>query len=764
VQPLSLNPLRDVERVAEQIVVTGVVQGVGFRPFVHRLAASLGIDGRVSNDSTRVLIDVEGPSGKLDTFVERMHREAPPLARIESVVRSAAMLQQFDGFSIAESKIVAGARTLVPPDAALCADCRRELFDPSDRRYLHPFITCTNCGPRFTIITSLPYDRPNTTMADFEMCDVCASEYTDPADRRYHAQPISCLDCGPALQARSAGQTLDGDPIDRAVAVLNTGGVIAVKGIGGYHLACDAQNDGAVQDLRVRKRRPDKPFAIMVVDAGAAHELGVISSAEENELTSTAAPVVLVEAKPNSRLAPAVAPGSPLVGVMLAYTPVHCLLLSRFGGPLVMTSANRSGEPLAHDYQSIDELGDLYDVILDHDRGIDVACDDSVVRLVGDTLLPIRRARGYAPIPVRFSSAKRSVVATGAELKNAPCVAGNDHAWVSPHIGDMENYRTLESFKAMIRRLAVLFDVHRDVVAVDPHPRYLSSRWALEERGNSIVSVQHHHAHIGSVMAEHQLDPRTQVLGFAFDGAGYGDDGSIWGGEVLLANVDGFDRVFHLSAVPMPGGDAAIEHPGRMALAYLHAFGHTWSRSLAPAAAMSDRELAMLGKQLDSGFGCMPTTSMGRLFDAVAALVGLRQAVSYEAQAAIELEFSANADSSTGGGYRFALDDTEINARPVIESVLTDLEAAESVERIAWRFHDGVAEIVHRVASTIRAERGPLPVVLSGGVFQNALLVSMCIDRLEVDDFQVLTNTAVPPNDGGLALGQAYIAAHCVES
>jgi len=723
----------------------------------------LGLDGRVSNDSTRVLIDVEGPSSELDIFVDRLHREAPPLARIESVERSVVTLRSYEGFSIAESKIVVGARTLVPPDAALCADCRRELFDPSDRRYRHPFITCTNCGPRFTIIRSLPYDRPNTTMAHFPMCDACAAEYTDPSDRRYHAQPISCLDCGPTLRARSAGREIHDDPIGEAVTVLQAGGVIAVKGIGGYHLACDARNNGAVQDLRARKRRPNKPFAVMVFDAVAAHELGVISPAEENEMTSTAAPVVLLEAKPKSVLAAAVAPGSPLVGVMLAYTPVHCLLLSRFDGPLVMTSANRSGEPLAHDQQSIDELGDLYALILDHDRPIDVPCDDSVVRLVGDTLLPIRRARGYAPIPVRFSEAKRTVVATGAELKNAPCVAGNDHAWVSPHIGDMENYRTLESFKAMIERLTTLFAVPPDVVAVDPHPRYLSSRWALEERGDSVVSVQHHHAHVGSVMAEHQLDPRTQVLGFAFDGAGFGDDGSIWGGEVLLASADGFDRVFHLSAVPMPGGDAAIEHPGRMALAYLHAFGLSWEGT-APVDSMSAMELAMLRKQLDSGFGCVPTTSMGRLFDAVAALIGLRQAVSYEAQAAIELEFCANADSSTADGYRFALAGTEIDPRPVIDSVLTDLKAGESIERIAWRFHDGVAEIVHRVASTVRSEHGPLPVVLCGGVFQNALLVTMCLDRLGADDFQVLTNTVVPPNDGGLALGQAYIAAHRVES
>ena len=683
-------------------------------------------------------------------------------------------------FVILESRTVAGERTLVAPDSAVCDDCLAELRDPNNRRHRHPFITCTNCGPRFTIIRDLPYDRPNTTMAAFEMCGPCAAEYHDPADRRYHAQPISCHDCGPRL---SFAAVVDGVPMpaetDLASVLsltrheLRSGRTVAVKGLGGFHLVCDATNDAAVAALRRRKHRPDKPFAVMVPDLAGAAALAHIDDAEAALLCSPARPIVLLQARTDSALSALVTPGNPLIGVMLAYTPLHHLLFEdhRSGDhgtqvappmpPLVMTSGNVGGAPITYrDDDAIERLGLLCDALLTHDRPIHVPCDDSVVRVMGDRLLPIRRARGYAPVPVAFPGARRRVLAVGGELKNTFCITSGDHAWVSQHIGDMENLETLDAFGATVEQFETMYAVEADVVAADAHPRYLSSRWARTSGRGPVVDVQHHHAHVAAVMAEHQLDPTASVIGFAFDGTGFGTDGTIWGGEVLVADVERADRVAHLAYVPLPGGDAAIRHPCRIALAHLDAAGVAWSADLAPVAQLDEVELALLRRQLDRNVACVPTSSMGRLFDAVSSLLGLRHHVTYEAQAAIDLEFAAVAGKVLDHGYRFTVHGTEFDPRAMLRGIVDDLRDGVPVTHVARTFHVAVVDLIGTVAEMVRADRGLDTVALTGGVFQNRLLTELCVERLEVAGFTTLTHRLVPPNDGGLALGQAYIAAH----
>ncbi len=750
---------------SEHITVAGVVQGVGFRPFVHRLATELGLDGAVGNDSTQVFIDLAGSAAHIEQFVQRLQTEAPPLAHIEWIKRQPGSAPATRGFTIAPSTQTDGARTLVSPDTAPCRDCQRELFDPADRRFEHPFITCTNCGPRFTIIKSLPYDRPNTTMASFDMCPECADEYRDPGDRRFHAQPIACHRCGPRLwfQPSSGDEPLNDDPIGLAVAAIDRGEIVAIKGLGGYNLACDATNLQAVARLRERKYRPDKPFAVMVADVDAARELAAVSEAEAVLLASPAAPIVLLTARAETPLAGSVTRENPLIGVMVPNTPLHHLLFARWGGPLIMTSANRAGEPIAHHHDSIMGLADLFDGLLDHDRPIEVPCDDSVVRIVNGRLLPIRRSRGYAPLPIMIRDGLPSVLATGAEIKNTFCVTKGNHAWVSPHIGDMENLATLEAFESMVDRFVSFYEIDAAVVAVDQHPGYLVSRWGRKHHADHITEVQHHHAHIAAVMAEHKLDPTEPVLGFAFDGTGYGADGTIWGGEVLVATAIEADRVGWITPVFLPGGDAGVRHTARTALAYLHACGLPWIEALPSVDAVDFDDRRLLRRQLVQGVACVTSTSMGRLFDAVSSLAGLRHEISYEAQAAIELEVAASRatiNSVPTQGYRFDWREGEIVIAPVLRAVVQDVLSGKPASVVAWRFHDAVAEIVHRIAVQHRDRSGCSLVALSGGTFQNALLAKLCIDRLEAANFTVLTPVAVPPNDGGLALGQAFVAAN----
>lgn len=748
-----------------RVCVHGVVQGVGFRPFVYTTATALGLSGSVRNDSAGAVVEVEGSGAALEAFLDRLRNRPPPLAVIDTVDTQDLPTAGGTGFFIADTSR-GGGRTLASPDVAMCAQCAAEQRDPRDRRHRHPFVNCTNCGPRFTIIASLPYDRATTSMAGFEMCPDCAREYADPTDRRFHAQPVCCPNCGPALAFRAAGtDALTGEEaLTRARRLLRDGGVLAVKGIGGYHLACDATDETAVTELRRRKRRGDKPFAVMVADLDTAELIVDLDEPTRRVLTGPQRPIVLAPRRPGAPVAAAVAPANPDLGVLLAYSPLHTLLFGLPGdvaGPqvLVMTSGNLAGEPLCYrDDDALDRLSGLADGWLLHDRPILVPCDDSVVRVLDGRELPVRRSRGYAPLPVALPVAVPPTLAVGADLKNTLAVADGRYAWLSQHIGDMDDLATLSAFDAAERHLRRLTGVAPQVVAADAHPRYRSTAWAHRHaEGRPVRSVQHHHAHIAAVMAEHGLDGSQPVLGFAFDGTGYGPDGAIWGGEVLVADYKGYRRIAALKYVPLPGGDVSVRRPYRMALSHLWAAGLPWDEGLAPVRACPDHERRVLRHQLDTGLHCAPTSSMGRLFDAVAALAGVRQTVDYEAQAAIEFEGLARTVSAEATPYGFAVDERTapalVDPAPVLRAVVADALHALPAAVIGWRFHRAVADLVLRLA-----EGTGSVVALSGGVFQNALLLRMVSDGLAARGVPVITHHRVPPNDGGIALGQLMIA------
>ncbi|MFE2029855.1 carbamoyltransferase HypF [Streptomyces hygroscopicus] len=748
--------------VRRLVAVGGVVQGVGFRPFVHALATELGLSGQVANGPDGARIEIEGGSEAVAAFCHRLTADAPALADIVSVATSELLPTGGTGFAIVPTTTGDG-RTLVPPDAATCDACLTELTDPADRRHRHPFITCTDCGPRFTITTAMPYDRATTTMAAFPMCPDCAAEYTDPSDRRFHAQPIACWACGPRLRLTGTVRRTGGAALAEARRMLAAGAIVAVKGIGGYHLVCDAAAPRAVGELRRRKARGDKPFAVMIPDPGTAARLGHLGPAERRLLTGRARPIVLLRRRSPSPLAPQVCPGSPDIGVLLPYTPLHRLLFGLPGDPpgphiLVVTSGNLSGEPLVtDDREGLRRLDGLADAWLWHDRPIAVACDDSVVRARNDgSTLPIRRSRGFAPARIRLPVAVRPVLAVGGDMKNTLCLAEGDAAWLSAHVGDLNSPSARHAFARAENHLRELTRVEPVRVAADRHPGYRSARWARRD-GRPLTLVQHHHAHIASAMAEHQLD--EPVLGIAFDGTGYGDDGAVWGGEVLLADYAGYRRLAHLSYVPLPGGDAAVRHPYRMALAHLRAAGVAWSPDLPCVAACPPGELRLLEAQLARGVACVPTSSMGRLFDAVSSLVGVCHRAGYEAQAAVELEAAAVAADGVRNGYAFALEDPA----PLLGAVVADLRAGTAVPLIAARFHLAVAGAVRAACRKARRSTGVRTVVLTGGVFANALLDGMCSAGLAEDGFTVLGHTVVPPGDGGLALGQAVVAARVAD-
>jgi hydrogenase maturation protein HypF len=758
--------------VRRRFVLRGVVQGVGFRPFVHATATGLRLSGEVHNESGGLVVEVEGPRRAVTAFGSRLVAEAPPLAVVDDVEVTDLPLRGGRGFTIGGSGPGArAARTLASPDVATCADCLREIRDPADRRYRHPFATCTNCGPRFTIMRDLPYDRATTTMAGFPMCAACAREYADPADRRFHAQPIACPGCGPRLEFRAAdGGTVGGDEAALAAAreLLRDGGVLAVKGLGGYHLACRAEDAAAVAALRRRKRRGAKPFAVMVTDLAAARELVEVEPAAEELLTGPARPVVLLPRRPGAPVPDDVAPGNPDLGLLLPYTPLHHLLLGdgpdgAGPGPLVMTSGNRGGEPIvADDDEALARLAALADGWLRHDRPVHVPCDDSVVRLVDGEVLPIRRSRGYAPLPVPLPLAVAPILAAGAELKNTMCLAAGRRAWVSGHIGDMDDLATLSTATAAEAHLEHLTGVRPEVVAADLHPTYRSREWAVRRAGGRAVrSVQHHHAHVAALLAEHRLPPERPVVGIAFDGTGLGTDGAVWGGEVLLADAAGFVRLAHLGYVPLPGGDVTVARPYRMALAHLFAAGVPWTPDLPPVAACPVPERRVLAHQLTTGLGCVPTSSVGRLFDAVAALCGVRQVVDFEAQAAIELEAAARGVEPGERCYPFPVHPGTVataDPRPLIRAVTEDVRAGVPVGVVAARFHAALAGLVRVLARRACRESGTDVVGLTGGVFQNALLLSAASRGLAADGRTVLRHHLVPPNDGGLCLGQVLVA------
>ena len=802
--------------IRKAISVRGVVQGVGFRPFVYRLAHEHGLTGWVLNHSGGVEIEVEGPAAALASFVRDLEKKAPPLARIESIKVADAPPAGYTTFDIRHSVAEEGRYQLISPDIATCPDCLRELLDPADRRYRYPFTNCTNCGPRFTIIADIPYDRPLTTMRDFVMCPQCQAEYKDPLDRRFHAQPNACPVCGPhvwlapssrlrpeaqpgGLQASGSNLKLEtlkretDDVIAQAARLLQAGDILAIKGLGGFHLACDGTDEVAVRTLRKRKNRPAKPLAVMMTTLEEVKQHCWVSEEEERLLTSSQCPIVLLRWKPESNISRLVAPRNNYLGVMLPYTPLHHVLLRDVGRPLVMTSGNLSEEPIARDNdEALRRLAHLADYFLLHNRDIYARYDDSVwfvplreeARLrpeaqpegfLGKNLVslaqPIRRSRGYAPFPVKLPFKIGQILACGAELKNTFCVTRDEYAFLSQHIGDMENLETLAHFETTIELYKRLFRIKPEIIAYDMHPEYLSTKYAKSPISNlqSPISIQHHHAHVASCLADNGWLPDDgPVIGVAWDGTGYGTDGRIWGGEFLVANYHGFQRVAHLEYLPMPGGEAAIRNPYRLAIGYLYALTGqlpSFRPPPVPPDFGGEEELRIIQQQIDKGINCPQTSSGGRLFDAASALLGVRERITYEAQAAVELEMAVKELRITNNelrNYPFGVEEGEggmvIRLRGLFEALLADRRRGVGVGEVAYRFHVTVAEMVGAVCERIARETGLRTVALSGGCFQNRLLLVLVVPRLREVGLRVLLHRQVPCNDGGISLGQAVIA------
>ncbi len=742
------------------------MQGVGFRPFAYRLARELGLGGFVRNDSRGVQLELEGTDASIRVFLTRLEREAPPLAVIEQVQTEWVEPEGAAEFVILESAAGQGRDAPITADTATCADCLRELFDPADRRYRYPFINCTNCGPRFTIVTGIPYDRPLTTMAGFEMCSACRDEYEDPGDRRFHAQPNACPACGPQLallDPSSAPLGAAEEALREAAAALRAGAIVAVKGLGGYHLACMAADEIAVSALRGRKHREDKPFALMAVDLEAASALVELTPAEGRILQGKERPIVLARRRPGARAARAVAPRSRDLGVMLPYSPLHHLLLDAAGETLVMTSANVSDEPIAYrDEDALERLRGIADLFLVHDRPIATRTDDSVVRATARRApLHIRRSRGYVPASVALPlEPARDLLACGAELKNTFCLAKGGRAWVSHHIGDLENYETLESFTAGIEHFSKLFGVRPEIVVHDLHPEYLSTKYAREQEELEPIGVQHHHAHLAACLAEHgETGP---AVGAIYDGTGYGNDGSIWGGELLVGGLESFERAGHLYPVRLPGGERAVREPWRMACAWLLAARgeealptDVIARQVEPGAWRAVRDLAL------RGVASPVTTSMGRLFDAVAALCGVRQRVNYEGQAATELEALCEPSERHAYALPLAREQRELvlDARPTVDEATRDVDRGVPPGRVAARFHNAIATATASACMSLAGERDIETVVLAGGSFQNRVLLERLAAALESAGLRVLVPERLPPNDGGISYGQAAVAA-----
>lgn len=762
----------EVQYQRRRIRVQGIVQGVGFRPFIFHLAEQYALAGWVQNNATGVVIEIEGPTNALDEFTRAIENGAPPLAHIARLGSEIIPPLYETGFSIVASDSNAEKRAWISPDACICDDCLRELFDPADRRYRYPFINCTNCGPRFTIVKDVPYDRPLTTMAEFTMCPQCQKEYDDPHDRRFHAQPNACPICGPtaALEYEARVET-NQDAIESAARMLEKENILALQGIGGFHLVCDATSEDAVSQLRARKHRYDKPFALMVKDIEAARALCEINPAEEALLTSHRRPIVLLRARQPLGVAAQVAPGQKYLGVMLPYTPLHYLLLDTYarakrGQPavLVMTSGNVSDEPIVYTGQEARErLAPIAGYFLTHDRAIHMRCDDSVARMVDDRQMLLRRSRGYVPEPLLAPQAFRApILAVGAHLKNTFCLGKGEYAFVSHHIGDLENFETLQSFTQGIEHFKKLFEIEPQVIVHDLHPEYLSTKYAQEQAftpgAPALVAVQHHHAHIASVMGEHGIT--EHVIGVALDGTGYGTDGTIWGGEFLVADLRDFERVAHLETIPLLGGEAAIHEVWRLAAAWLdQVYGDDFLDLDLEFVRQLDRAKWRVLKQMKGQNINSPRSSaMGRLFDAVAALLGVRDVARYEAQAAIELEMLA--DEECIESYSFMLSGGQprvLKTGVLLRAIVSDLQNGVPPSMIGAKFHNAVANLVAQTCDEIRSTHGLDRVALGGGVFQNSYLLTRTLARLRQLDFQVLVPTKLPPNDGGISFGQALI-------
>ena len=756
--------------ISAGIRIRGVVQGVGFRPFVYQLALRNGLTGWVCNTSAGVSIEVEGQPLHIDFFLAGLRSDPPPLSRIEEIHFEYKEPRGHEYFEIRASIPEEGGFQRISPDIATCDLCRKELFNPEDRRYRYPFINCTHCGPRLTIIKDIPYDRPKTTMESFRMCSLCLKEYEDPLDRRFHAQPNCCPRCGPMLELTdSRGRKIDvEDPIAEAAALLGRGSILAMKGIGGFLLVCDGSLDEAVRELRRRKRRPFKPFAVMMAALRQVKGICYVSPEEEALLTSMRSPIVLLRLRRKELLSATVAPGLNDLGVMLPYTPLHHLLMAAVNRPLVMTSGNLSEEPMvAENEEALEKLSSVADCFLLHNRSIYARCDDSVVVLQNHAPMVIRRARGYAPDPINLPFEASEVLACGAEVKNTFCITKDRYAFLSQHIGDMENLETLEHFEVMVGLYRRMYRLDPRIIAHDMHPDYLSTRYAQELKKKdetlTLVPVQHHHAHIASCLIENHFQP--PALGVAFDGTGYGTDHTIWGGQfLLLKSYDAMERLGHLQPVPLPGGDAAVKRPYRMSLSYLVSLLGEQALMRRPALleGSNEKEIRLVIDQINKGIHAPLTSSAGRLFDGVSALIGVRDTIDYEGQAAIELEMICSEIPDRKEAYPFRMEEQNgrwiILLKELFAAILNDLEHGIRQPEISAKFHLSVALMISRTVSILSRNTGLRRVALSGGTFQNRVLLKLTRSLLEEEGFQVASHREVPCNDGGISLGQAVVA------
>jgi len=752
---------------AKRVNVNGVVQGVGFRPFVYQLARQYHLNGRVANTSSGVVIHIEGPQQNVGAFLKELPKKCPPLAHIVNISTNDETVRNFKEFQISISEKEAIMDTLISPDMSVCDACLSELFDPADRRFRYPFINCTNCGPRYTIIENIPYDRPKTSMKAFKMCPDCQAEYDAPDNRRFHAQPNACQHCGPRVELydKNRQQVPAPDPIEKTAALLKAGIIAAVKGLGGFHLAADAENGDAVRTLRRRKHREEKPLALMALDIAHIRKFAHVSEEEEALLTSPQRPIVLLKKRASNPISDDVSPRNHFFGVMLPYTPLHYLLLDQVDmTALVMTSGNLSEEPIAVDNDdAFHRLSGIADYFLVHNRDIYLRSDDSIVRKAAGSTRFIRRSRGYVPFPVFLEKEVPPILACGAELKNTVCMTKKNFAFLSQHIGDLENMPAYDFFTHTIDHMKRILEVTPDLVAFDLHPDYLSTRYAESLRDCGKVPVQHHHAHIVSCMAENGID--DPVIGLSFDGTGYGSDGHIWGGEVLVAEPRCFTRAAHLNYTSMPGGDSAVKEPWRMAVSYLYeTFGRGFMDLDLPLLRSIDgAHVKTIVKMIDQGINTPFTSSLGRLFDGVASIVGIRNRVAFEGQAAMELEMTASEKPMgtydyewiSTGGYRILF-------QPVIRGIVEDVIDGISPETISSKFHGTLVRLFTEMCSLISKETGINRVALSGGVFQNSILLEGLVRSLGEKNFQVLTHKFVPCNDGGISLGQAMVAASSI--
>jgi len=820
-----MSSKKEVEIQRLRLVIRGAVQGVGFRPFIYRLASEMELAGWVSNSAQGVFIEVEGEKNRLESFLTCVERKKPPRAFIQSLEPLFLDPVGYSSFEIRASDRVGEKTVLILPDIATCLDCMREVLDSADRRYLYPFTNCTNCGPRFTIIESLPYDRPNTTMKNFEMCEQCRREYEDPLDRRFHAQPIACPDCGPQLELWDEhGKALATrhEALLEAAEAIRAGKIVAMKGLGGFHLIVDARDDEAVERLRFRKRREEKPFALMYPSLEAVKLDCAVSELEERLLLSPESPIVLLQRRdlhsglvdesrrstiensriqaphlpshtshPASDVSCAVAPNNPYLGVMLPYTPLHHLLMRELGFPVVATSGNLSDEPICTDeHDALKRLNGIADLFLVHNRPIARHVDDSILRIVGGRELILRRARGYAPLPIRLKESLPSFLAVGAHLKNTIALSVGRDVFISQHIGDLDTSQAYQAFAKVLQDFERLYDARPEAVGHDLHPDYLSTRYA-QKLGQSLAAVQHHYAHVLACMAENEVDP--PVLGISWDGTGYGTDGTVWGGEFLLVFNDSFERVAHLRTFRLPGGEKAIKEPRRSAFGVLYEmFGEDLLKvptlpqlhGLHPLRGSTKEEIMVWLRMLKTGVNSPLSSSVGRLFDAVASLVGLRQTLKFEGQAAMELEF-AIAGRETEEAYPFSIADCQlpvekrgmngeqqrgqtaesaihisksemvVDWQPMLRAMLDDIQSAVPISKVSAKFHNALVESIVAVARRVGQQR----VVLSGGCFQNRYLSERAIKRLKEEGFCPYWHQRVPPNDGGIALGQIVAAA-----